>query len=245
MKVVRCANGHWFDEDENRFCPYCGDAPQRENSQDEEEDFFEFGDEQEELREPEILQEPEVLQEQQESLDDTWCLYNEEPIAPAGPEEPDADKDDNTVYLFRAEDIPEGQSDPEVVESTPVPGQEPVVGWLVCVEGPHRGKSFELTAARNSIGRGEENRIILYKDRNISRSRHAYIIYEPRKMQFFLQQGEANGLVYLNGEYITGTSVLKDRDMIELGHSGLLFVALCGPEFSWEKKELQKSSTTE
>ncbi len=111
---------------------------------------------------------------------------------------------------------------------------EPVVGWLVCVKGPHLGESFSIYAGKNSIGRNEENKIILNLDNSVSRSKHALIIYEPKKRNFYLQPGDGSGLTYLNDEYITESHKLTLRDFIEIGECQFMFVPLCGEEFSWE-----------
>lgn len=111
---------------------------------------------------------------------------------------------------------------------------DPVVGWLVCVQGVHFGESFCIFAGKNSVGRSSENRIIIADDGSISRIKHALIIYEPKKKNFYLQPGDSSGLTYLNGDYITESHILTSRDMIELGDSKFMFIPLCGDDFSWE-----------
>lgn len=111
---------------------------------------------------------------------------------------------------------------------------DPVVGWLVSVSGNHFGESFQIGAGRNSIGRNDDNRIVLNKDNAISRSKHAIITYEPKKRNFYIQPGDSSGLTYLNDEYITEAKQLHSRDMIEIGDSKLIFIPLCGDEFTWE-----------
>ncbi len=111
----------------------------------------------------------------------------------------------------------------------------PVTGWLVCIEGEHIGKSFEVHMGKNSIGRGEANDIRLSDDMAVSRDTQADIVYEPKKRNFFVvPRSDGNNLVYLNEEYITGRSLLNDRDILEVGSSKLMFVRLCGDDFAWE-----------
>lgn len=112
---------------------------------------------------------------------------------------------------------------------------DPVVGWLVCVGGCHFGECFSLYAGKNSIGRSEENRIVISDDNGISRLKHALIVYEPKKRNFYLQPGDSSGLTYLNDDYITESRMLSSFDAIELGESKFLFVPLCGESFSWEE----------
>lgn len=111
---------------------------------------------------------------------------------------------------------------------------EPVVGWLVCIGGFHFGKCFNIYAGKNSIGRSEENRIVIFDDNSISRIKHALIVYEPKKRNFYLQPGDSSGLTYLNDDYITDSHMLMPHDTIELGDSKFMFIPLCGESFSWE-----------
>ena len=111
---------------------------------------------------------------------------------------------------------------------------DPVVGWLVCIQGPCLGWSFQIGAGNNTIGRKEDNRIVIPNDMKISGIRHASIAYEPKRRNFYLHPGEASGLTYLNDEYITASRMLSSRDIIELGDSKLMFIPLCGEDFSWE-----------
>ena len=112
---------------------------------------------------------------------------------------------------------------------------EPVVGWLVCVGGYHFGECFNIYAGKNSIGRSEENSIVVSGDNGVSRVKHALIVYEPKKRDFYLQPGDSSGLTYLNEDYIMESRKLAIHDMIELGESKFIFVPLCGEAFSWEK----------
>ncbi len=112
---------------------------------------------------------------------------------------------------------------------------EPVVGWLVCIGGCHFGECFNIYAGKNSIGRSEENRIAVFDDNSISRIKHALIVYEPKKRNFYLQPGDSSGLTYLNEDYITDSHKLTVQDIIELGDSKFMFVPLCGETFSWEE----------
>ena len=111
---------------------------------------------------------------------------------------------------------------------------EPVVGWLVCVKGKHFGESFPIAAGRNATGRSPSNKIVLHKDNAVSREKHAWITYDPKNRDFFLQPGEGSGLTYLNGEIVMEYKKLGAMDKIELGEGMYLLVPLCGENFSWE-----------
>ena len=111
---------------------------------------------------------------------------------------------------------------------------EPVVGWLVCVRGKHFGESFNISEGRNSIGRNETNKIVLAKDDSVSRVKHLWITYEPKKREFFVQPGEGSGLSYLNDDNIMESKKVAPYDKLELGKGLYILVPLCGDNFTWE-----------
>lgn len=111
---------------------------------------------------------------------------------------------------------------------------EPVVGWIICVEGEYMGESFSLKSGRNNIGRSLAMDIALAKEKSVSRERHASITYEPNKMKFYIQSGESSGLTYVNDELIMMFTELNDYDVITLGQSKFIFLRLCGEKFSWD-----------
>jgi hypothetical protein len=113
-------------------------------------------------------------------------------------------------------------------------GIDPVVGWLVCVEGADRGRDFRIRSQKNFVGRSQEMDIAIPGDDTISRQNHAVISYNPKNRQFKVHSGEARGLVYLNGEEVDNASPLNAGDRIELGRTKLMFVPLCNDTFNWE-----------
>ncbi len=113
-------------------------------------------------------------------------------------------------------------------------GIEPVVGWLVAVKGPDRGRDFRITSERNYIGRSETMDISIPGDDMISRENHTVISFNPKNNSFRLFPGESKRLTYLNAEEVISPELLKPFDRIELGETVLLFVPLCGEFFQWE-----------
>ncbi len=111
---------------------------------------------------------------------------------------------------------------------------EPVVGWLVCVKGVCFGKSFPIYARRNAIGRSAENKIVLAEDDAVSREKHAWITYEPKKREFYVEPGEGSGLTYLNGDNVMEAKKLAAKDQLEFGNGTYLLIPLCGQDFTWE-----------
>jgi hypothetical protein len=119
-----------------------------------------------------------------------------------------------------AEDLPEG----------------PVVGWLVVVEGPGRGKSVTLGYGMNPIGREAFNRVVLsFGDMEISRTKHATVTYDPRGRKFFIQHGESSNLTYVGESPVLAPMELKSGDVIRLSDTTVLkFIPLCGDDFNWD-----------
>jgi hypothetical protein len=113
-------------------------------------------------------------------------------------------------------------------------GIDPVVGWLVCIEGPDKGKDYRVRSERNFIGRSDKMDICIASDEAISRENHAIVSYSPKKRQFHVYSGESRGLVYLNDEEVITADELKSYDVIELGKTKLMFIPFCGDQFEWE-----------
>lgn len=114
---------------------------------------------------------------------------------------------------------------------------DPVVAWLVVLAGPGRGSSVKLGYGQNSLGRDREERCSLdFGDASISRQKHCFVIYEPRKREYFLRPGDSANLTYLNGDLVTEPKPLAEGSKIEIGKTTLLFVPFCGPDFDWQEQ---------
>ncbi len=116
-------------------------------------------------------------------------------------------------------------------------GIEPVVGWLVAVKGPSRGRDYRIASERNYIGRSEKMDISISGDDMISRENHAVISFNPKKSTFHLLPGDSKRLAYLNEEEVLAPELLKSHDHIEVGETLLVFVPFCGEVFQWESEK--------
>ena len=114
-------------------------------------------------------------------------------------------------------------------------GIDPVVGFVVCVDGPQKGESFTLVSGRNFVGRGASMDVALTEDDTVSRENHALISYDAKGNSFMLSPGMGRGITYLNGAQIESAVILAAYDKIEVGSSALLFLPLCGERFRWEQ----------
>lgn len=111
---------------------------------------------------------------------------------------------------------------------------DPVVGWLVCVEGPCRGVDFRIHAGYNYIGR-ENGDICLDGDNQISRQNHAMIAYDSADHSYYFGPSGGRNLVRVNGKTILNAVDIHNYDVLTIGGGKYLFVALCGSHFGWNE----------
>ena len=116
-------------------------------------------------------------------------------------------------------------------------GLDPVVGWLVCIEGADKGRDYRIHSERNFIGRSSAMDISIQGDDAISRENHAIVSFNPKNSKLKLGAGDSRGLVYLNDDDIDVPAVLNAYDIIELGQTKLMFVPLCNEQFQWKADE--------
>ena len=111
---------------------------------------------------------------------------------------------------------------------------EPVVGWLVCTEGPERGRDYRLYPSKNRIVRASNMDVFICDDMQIVRDTHFSIIYEPRKNEFIALSG--NGPVTINETPLVNSLSLAEGDRIHLGITVLTFIPYCKGERKWKKE---------
>lgn len=110
---------------------------------------------------------------------------------------------------------------------------DPVVGWLVCIEGSNIGRDYRIHAGMNRIGRDPSNEICISGDEKISREKHASIAFDPENQVFYLQHGGGRNLTYVDNKPALEMSVLLPKAKIKIGTSVFLFIPLCGDDFKW------------
>lgn len=112
---------------------------------------------------------------------------------------------------------------------------QPVVGWLVVLEGSGKGQDIRLVPGMNTIGRGTENTVCLsFGDEMISRDKHANIIFDYKNKLFFLQHGDGNNLTYLNDSVVLQPQQMNNGDVVTLGNTKLRFIPFCDENCPWE-----------
>lgn len=111
----------------------------------------------------------------------------------------------------------------------------PVTGWLACIEGASKGKSYCVHAGYNYIGRSEHMAICIGGDMSISRERHALIAYDHEENVFFFGPADGKSLVRVNGKMVMGPTEIHAYDVLTVGETKLMFVPLCGERFNWDE----------
>lgn len=111
---------------------------------------------------------------------------------------------------------------------------EPVTGWLVCIEGPDKGRDYRIAAKNNSIGRGESADICIKGDQAVSRENHARLSYDGKHNNFYLIPAESTNNIYINDEPVYVPTRLNKGDLLELGESKFIFIPFCDETFNWQ-----------
>lgn len=115
---------------------------------------------------------------------------------------------------------------------SPQRGNDFLTGWLVCVEGPEKGRDYRIYHGVNWIGRGEKNDIRIQEDRMLSRECQCSLVYEDRKNVFYAVP-QSGGLAYLNGKLLEAPELLHTGDKLTIGSSQFQFIAFCEGDRKW------------
>lgn len=114
----------------------------------------------------------------------------------------------------------------------------PVVGWLVCIDGPAKGRDYRIHSQHNYIGRAQHMDICISGDDHISAENAAVITYDPEERIFYFGSGMGRNIVRLNGKMLQMNSspILNAYDVLSIGQTRLTFIPLCGERFDWNDK---------
>lgn len=117
---------------------------------------------------------------------------------------------------------------------------EPVVGWLVCIEGENIGEDYKLKSGSNYIGRGNEFDVNLSKDKAVNRDKQGEIVYDPMSRKFHVLKGSGSKLYYLNDDPVYSPMEIQRNDTLKVGKSRLMFFPCCDDNFSWKLDETEE-----
>ena len=110
---------------------------------------------------------------------------------------------------------------------------KPVCAWLVCIKGPRYGKDYRIVFGKNYIGRTDAMDIQIIGDNAIKQENHAILSFDEKDLEATLICTEGGGITYLNGKAVYTPQILETYDVITMGESEFLYIALCGKQFSW------------
>jgi len=165
----------------------------------------------------------EVKQDNEEELATRQVNISNEPYI----EETIDDDDPNTRVMFKRSSSSKEQKEEK---------EDPIVGWLVIVNGKGKTNVLTLGYGMNSIGRSPDERVsINFGDEQISRNKHAIITYDPRGRKFYVQHGGGKNLTYLGDQVLLVPMELKGGEEILIGQTTLRFMPLCGEHFDWQQ----------
>lgn len=136
------------------------------------------------------------------------------------------------------------------VEEDVIGGQQvrPVVGWLVCTRGADLGKDFHIFGGYNTIGRSDayapSKPTVDLSDKHVSRDAAMVLSYDALYNEYTLSKVvDSETVCRYNKKMIHGSIELKPYDRVTLGKREeveLMFIPLCGEQFSWEEDEEEK-----
>lgn len=214
MAITECGKGHVYDTDQYAACPYCNGGGNMID--------FSAGGAPSDFGKTVIpsqmqQQPPQYQMSNPEAVN--YAVNSNDAGKTVAPESyrKRAEEENKTVGVFKKEY-----------------NIDPVVGWLVCIDGPEKGKDYHLWAKINKIGRSDKMDVCIRKDNTISKENHARLAYDPKHNSFQLIPADSINNIYLNDEPVYTPAKLSAYDVIELGESKVVFIPLCSDRFTWE-----------
>ncbi len=202
--MVKCDQGHYYDQSQNTRCPFCGVG----------------------------------------SLNIDATIKYDKAIEPSTtakyvPSQHSGGDGDTIAYSAKGRGTSSASSDPEATKAiwTQKIGIDPVVGWLVCIEGSYKGRDYRVRSGWNSIGRDPSMQICIAGDDTISREDHAKLFFDSKTLAFHITPGGGRSGVYVNGSAVLQPTSLQAYDKVEIGNSVLHFVPFCTAQFTWEVQD--------
>ena len=231
MEIVRCSKGHFYDSEENATCPMCAaEAAGNRNP---------LGNN--------ILGDDILPTDYFGHTGDSYAVDNTP--SPTLPVDPNGGK----VQSYQPT-VSAGLQDPPIetvqpykttLPVIPVDGDgneesapfDPVVGWLVCIEGATKGNDYRIHSQNNYIGRSARMDISIPGDPHISAENSATIAYDNVDRTFYFGPGSGRNIVRVNGKPALSVEKIEAYDVLTIGTTKLLFVPLCGDRFDWNEKK--------
>ena len=216
MAVVRCNQGHYYDDEKFSRCPHCGifaGVEEKKGKNVEKKGFFSaFTRSKDDSK---TVAKHESNYTDNRPMEDTVTVSLES-VEKAPVKKPS--DDGKTIGMFSA-----------------TKGNDYVTGWLVCIDGVEKGRDFRIRHGFNWIGRDYDMDVILQSDISVSRQKHCAIVYDDRGNSFSIVPNAGNEL-YKNGQPIHEPESIKTGDIIRVGMQNYEFIAFCREGREWEKE---------
>jgi len=223
MAIIRCSNGHYYNDSDSPNCPYCSGENALGKTIPLDGATANFGGGDAAFPKTQMgnnIPEPSVGTGGFEKTQ----MLDYQPTAPVS----------SAVSIPRTEFVSNEEYGSTVfLDSNQNSDIKPVRGWIVAIEGQKCGIDYRIHSGRNTIGRGKGNDICFDFDQTISKDKCCIVTYDERKNNFFVQVGEGTNNIYLNDEILLQPTQLKDNDIIEIGQTKLVFRSLCNESFNY------------
>ena len=234
MEIVRCSKGHFYDSEENATCPMCAAEAARNKNP--------LGNN--------ILGDDILPTDYFGRTGDSYAVDNTP--SPTMPVDPNSGKVQSYQPTVSA-GLQDTQSNdnggmgafPKTMPLTPptflseenATTFDPVVGWLVCIEGSTKGTDYRIHSQNNYIGRSAKMDISIPEDSHISAENSAIIAYDNEDRVFYFGPCSGRNIVRVNGKPALSVEKIEAYDVLTIGTTKLLFVPLCGDRFDWNEKK--------
>lgn len=232
MEIVRCSKGHFYDSEENSTCPMCAAEAARNKNP--------LGNN--------ILEDGIIPTEYFGQTGNSHAVDNTP--SPTMPVDPNGGKVQSYQSTVSAQnpfiETPPTIQDYQTTKPVfPVDGDgneesapfDPVVGWLVCIEGATKGTDYRIHSQNNYIGRSAKMDISIPEDSHISAENSAIIAYDNEDRTFYFGPCSGRNIVRVNGKPALSVEKIEAYDVLTVGTTKLLFVPLCGDRFDWNEKK--------
>lgn len=238
MEIIRCSNGHFYDSSEYHTCPRC--EQERNGGGGMKSSMFIGTD----------FAHDSFDNNRSASYGSTSGFmpteaFQENGRIPTQPADSGSSGQCTTGAYPKTEPANKGFAMPKTEPVGPIfnvsgPGASqaapitPVVGWIVCIDGPTKGKDYRIFAQNNYIGRNKNMDISIPEDPAISGENSALIGYHNPSKTFFFGLASGHNMVTINDRVVFNAERIQAYDILGVGNSKFIFVPLCGDQFDWD-----------
>ena len=206
MAITECGRGHVYDSDQYAACPYCNQGS----------NVIDFGDANDNRTVAPGVEYPANRTIPVRGIDPFYPGDEGKTVSPLEMRKK-KEEENKTVVVFKQ-----------------AHNYDPVVGWLVCIEGKDKGKDYRLMARINTVGRSDRMDICIRNDNTVSKENHARVAYDPKNNIYLVSPDKNINNIYVNNQPIFAATQINAYDVLEFGESKFIFIPLCNDRFEWE-----------